>query len=361
MMDTPLNDDAVDDLGDGRTVALPGTPDADKPDALVIINQNADAEDTEQAVRELDQYHATLQTVVDGVTRLHDMDEVTDMVLSSESIGQRDVMRLMKHYPMLSVHVAETAAYTETPSRTNLAATQRYVEREHTAQKLSLTEQFKIFASENLAKIQHRLDRMMEHHLPELQHRAMRLSEQAVADQSVARDSRRFLRYAENGKTLLDLRLQPLSVLASMKEALPGFPSLGAQALDRILRSDEVSKLVAACMDPRSPQTELLLRQSSDDHYSPQYLHVVGFHAANLLAPYLENTLVTLQAEHAEAMKTIEGWPDQLDQQLYEVCMETQTLLRKVLALHAMATGAYGFLHWSEVVMDGFRTFNQAD
>lgn len=310
-----LNDDTLNTFGD--TDGFIKTPDAsneDSPNAVVIVENKAPLNDPSELVAQLDQYDVTLQTTEDGLTKLHDLEDIEKLVLSTETISQSLAQDVANALPSLEEEVAPVALYTNAPTKTNLAATQNFVKRETAALASSTAQQVAEFIAQDLGKFKVLNDEFINNTLPALTAVLDKVRGEALTDLQTVPTSKAYLAYRKDTdmrQVLIDFRIAPLRSWPCPTQLLTstpnGFPGLDVvNALDTILSTTVLSGFFARLdWAPVGIYNLATSRDVDADIVRHSYLSLLQLFASNQVGLVLE-TLVQKLREH------VAGLPEQI-------------------------------------------------
>ena len=105
-------------------------PDLDDPNPVMAILPEAPPEPdaVDAAVAAMPNYDAKIVSMTDKVAKVYDVQKLATQLLATESISQSDAEEIVGVLPGLQDEVATVKEYSQVPTRTNLTATQNYVQ-----------------------------------------------------------------------------------------------------------------------------------------------------------------------------------------------------------------------------------------
>lgn len=227
-----LNDDAISDLHEEADYITQPEATAVKAavDIVVIPELPLTEEEKEaaaSAVGVLEAQSATIQTNVDEVKKLHDLNEVSSLVLAQESINKSDAVLIENVCGSDYVEKFSVEEYSETPSRTNLIETKRFLERYRETKSKKLIDDFLVYSSEVITQgtaLLSLIEKAAEPTMSNLDD----VRETALAALKLSYDNGAYLVYVKDGahKKLRDLRKTHLYLfstedLSDVKEDFP--------------------------------------------------------------------------------------------------------------------------------------------
>lgn len=287
-----LNDEALDTLKPTGEFVTPPSGDTPPGGALtVVVEPPEDNREIDALVASLSNYDVTLQTAEDGLTKLHSMDEVANLVLASESIGQSEADEVLKIMPRLSDDVAPISDYTEVPTRTKLIETKAFVTRTLAEEKRTALECCINFLKTEFAHGEMLLKYLSETRLPAIYSDLEALRLESLEDLVNVGVSMNFLHYTtDNHPTLVDFRTRTITRYSTSENfaTIPAsHPSDGLmKALDDALRAEDF-KLFYEATSPVTYTIDTmmaLLRSSriSEDGSTPHsYQSLLCYFAGN--------------------------------------------------------------------------------
>lgn len=350
-----LNSESLIDLEDGRVIAPAGSPEALAENALVVIGQTADDKEAQKAAEELEGYSVTLQTTVDGLTRQHEMEDVVNTLMASETISRTDAVQLVKCFEGLTDVVGQPETFTAVPSRTNLEPTKRYVRKAVYDEETALNEQLQQFIDVALEPVQQQLLMLEERHLPTCLEGLEMLHHQAEDLFEELEEGKLFLLYNAN-KELIDTRLMAFVSLFNQMFTVENSEYFAevVRGLVRALSDPSVKLLLKSASNPRvsmppseftSPEYEV--ENLSLMKYLPYFTH-------KLIANYLTHQTVMLQercqALHDDKTRVVEKTRDQRR----ALAIEAQNLCRDATNLYRLVLPVKTLVYWTKHTFDLF-------
>ena len=323
-----LNDDTLSELQPtDNFITPPSSDDSSLPPAVVSVETptavSSEGKDDyyQVAVDELSKYDVQLKTTEDGLTRLHDLDRVTDTVLAAESIGQSDAEEVNRLLPALSEEVAPPKQFTELPTRTNLTETKAFISQAVASEKDTLVSGFMAIVDAELAVLAP-ID------IPLLVNRTLEalegLRQAAILDIAKVGVSKKFYFYRDEPKELIDVRHYPIRGLMESRAEegteleIPG-AGLACSLTTALTCDDFVKFMKRGSVAYRSPEGALIRMQDRDgdtDRHQWSYMELLSYlvtgEAGTLLSEMALGfeTMKTKTEEELERVKKADGTND---------------------------------------------------
>ena len=309
-----LNDEALNELHDdgeylthaeGQVVSL--------GDATVITDDETGLlppKNIDEAVEKLSDYDVKIQTNVDKVVKLHDLQDVADTVLASESIGQSDAKEIERTYGGLYDNVATRQEYSEVPTKVNLAPTQDYVAQRLGSYKEDAVASCRAYIEETYEAAVSLNTFFHGGAIAKVVALFEELQQTALADLPLASKSNKFLHYRKTKNTegqtaadLTDLRRVNLYFQNFQEEFLNAsseLPSKETIGLFKDSFSNDTFRSLVKIAESSNSAGESLLRSQAyynrEEHVGYDYLALLGFLAEGRFISFFTEAMKELDA-----------------------------------------------------------------
>lgn len=362
-----LNADALDELDKETTfVKEPEIDDHIKDKAIIKVEQPEDGDVAVKSMIVLQDYDTSLQTTENGISRLHSLDEITETVLSSETINQSTAEELSRVFESFSETVAPSNEFTQVPTRTHLKATQNFVQSEIQKEQQEVLNSFIQFINTEANEAQALLNCITDERYPQVAEQLEELNHQAILDLKEASQSRNFLLYNRKNE-LVDFRLRTIhdgigyEDFENIPEAFPVETLI--RGLFRSFNDLEFRDLHAtAYAFNRLNQEELMkdYQKDRDVYVDFNYLSLLSYFAENRIGIYLQATheeVMAIQEEIYPKLDLIlkEGNVEEKLVQIEELLPRVRSYLRGLTRFYRHLNAARQFAHYSKEYMRACR------
>jgi hypothetical protein len=317
-----LNDDVEAEIGRDADYLTTGDGEgASQGDALMVSDPTAVVhEDLEAELRSLDGMEVEIQTTVDGVTRLHDLKEVSDLVLTQESISLSDAEQVDMKIGGLFESVTRKE-FTEVPTRANLAEVRAYVADKSKAESDVVYERHAKLMATTFETAIGMADRLMGVMLPATIEAFNCLRTKSLKDIDIAVNAKNMLYYKRNSSDLnahaqlVDLRnlmIYPMDLVSELDTDDVGFPEhCDLASFYEVILSSPFKMLMSAA-DMASGELVNVLRSSSGADRNSEvmnfsYLDILGSFSQGKVYLFLSNAMKSLKPiiEEAKCVRAV--------------------------------------------------------
>ena len=362
-----LNADALDELDqEASFIKEPEIDDQIKDRAIVKVEPAEDDEAMVKSMIVLQDYDTTLQTTEDGISRLHSLDEITDTVLSSETISQSTAEELNRVFESFSEVVAPSNEFTQVPTKTHLKASQNFVQSEYQKEQQEVLNTFIQFINTEAKEAQLLLNCIVDERYPQTAELLEQLNHEALLDLQRASQSRNFLLYNTRNE-LVDFRVRMIhsgldySEFDNIPEAFPKKAII--KGLFDSFNSVEFRDLYRSAQIFVHRQNEELLKEyqkDSDAFVSFDYLSLLSCFAENRLGTYLQATneeMLAIQEDIYPKLELIlsEGTVEEKLSQIEELLPRVRAYLRGLTKYYRHLNSARWFCHYAQAYMNACR------
>jgi len=318
-------------------------------------NGTSDEDEIEVVVKHLEDYQVEIDAVSDKQHRLHDLKEVSNLVLASETISQ-SVVNQLNHHIQKTVDLEEPplnpSQVTETPTRTGLMDVRTYIRN------------LFVDASDSTKEL---LDRSVETELPHLEKLYVELVDAVIPELLIMYDdlayvgqdlqskismSKNFYVYQVNeknepNKELSDLRLMnlgyPIKAVydpAGQYQDLQGLSAFQAVFQERTLKT-ALRRICATCKTEPRLSIQMSYLENHEETRMFQFNDLMQLITSRVVYHYLESQFQTLKETNTcvrtrlDALKT---WDTTDDTRMAEAITELSCVVNDLVTLYRVST-----------------------